>query len=291
MISALLLLAAAQPDQLAHISRFYKPGATPSSLELYLSSMDGTKSRKLAMEQTPIGVSWLGKDRLAVHTQVGVYVGSIKSWKPKLVMETAYYQLALSENRTSAPGVVQLAKYEDGDNAILNAKTLKIDPMDYSKVPEPLDAVDGKYSVTEPNGAALTLEFGKSIEFPGKSTSDKRSYFFQRGWNMPKGAGKQLFLLANSESLVSDENLNSMLLLEKSKKPRVLFGYADSFDFWFQRPTFAYTTKQIETPLNPKNKKSSLVLTNELRVGDWTKGTERKVFNGPVRTVSVAIRP
>lgn len=291
MISSFLLLVAAQPDQLAHVSRFYRQGTAPSSLELYLSSSDGSKRRKLPMPQTPTGVSWLGRDRLAVNTQVGVYVGSIKAWKPELVEESAPYALAQNSDRTAAPGVVQLKKYEDGDNAILNPKTLKLEPMDYSKVPTPLDATDGKYIVTEPNGASLTFEVGRAIAYPGKSASDKRTYLFQRGWESPKGAGQKLFLLAHSALEGSEEVLSSMHLLQKSKKPRVLFGYASSYDFWIQRPAFAYTTREVEVPLNPKLKNSSLVSTNEVRVGDWTKGMERKVFAGPVRTISVAIRP
>jgi hypothetical protein len=80
-----------------------------------------------------------------------------------------------------------------------------------------------------------------------------------------------------------------MLILEAKKKPKVLFAHVIDFDFWESRSTFAYCTKEVETKLNSRS--SSTVTTNELHIGDWINGTDRRVLSGPVRTISAAIRP
>lgn len=290
MISALLLAVAAQPDQLALVSRFYKPGAAVSRLEIYLSALDGTKLRRLPLKEVPTRVSWLGNDRLAVLTQVGVYVGSIKSWKPELVDATTYYELSNSENKITPPGTVQLSKYEDGDNAVLNPKSLDLGKIDFSKLSNLLTDTDGVYSVKEPNGTDLNLEVGKPMSLPGIDPNDKREYLFRRGWKSGQN-GERLFLFATSMINQTNGDLKSVVMLEKNKKPKVLFGHVIDFDFWSQRSSFAYCTREKESLLDPKNKKSSLVTTNELHIGDWMKGTDRKLFSGPSRTISAAIRP
>ncbi|MEI7575573.1 MAG: hypothetical protein WCK51_01675 [Armatimonadota bacterium] len=287
MISALVLLAAAQPDELAFVSRFYKPGTASSKLELYLSALDGTKRRRLPLEQLPTRVAWLGKDRLAVQTQVGVYVGSVKNWKPELIDATAYYEISDATSRITAPGTLSLSKYEDGEGAVLNPRTMKLQPIDFSKTPKFLDWKDDKYTTTDPDGAPLVLESGKQIVVPGMSREDKRQFLFHRGWHSTSGT-KRLFLLATAREDQTNGDLKSILILESKKKPRVLFGHVIDFDFWEGRPTFAYCSKEIESPLTPKS--SSTVTTNELHIGDWIKGTDRKLFAGPVRTISVAIR-
>jgi len=288
MISALVLLAAAQPDSLAFVSRFYKQGAASSKLELYLSALDGTKRHQLRMEQDPVRVAWLGKDRLAVQTQVGVYVGSVKAWKPQLIEATAYYELSNAQDRITAPGTLQLSKYEDGEGAVLNPKTMQLQPVDFSKTPKFLDWKDDKYTTTEPDGKTLVLESGKQIKVGGMDAADKREFLFRRGWHSTSGV-KRLFLLATKAEQQTNGDLKSMLILEAKKKPKVLFGHVIDFDFWESRSTFAYCTKEVETKLNSRS--SSTVTTNELHIGDWIKGTDRKVFSGPVRTISAAIRP
>lgn len=288
MISAIVLFAAAQPDSLAIVSRFYKQGTASSKLELYLSALDGSKRRRLSVVQDPIRVAWLGKDHLAVQTQVGVYVSSVKNWKPKLIDATAYYELSGAADRITAPGTLQLSKYEDGEGAVLNPKTMTLQPIDFAKTPKFLDWKDDKYTTTEPNGSQLVLEGGKQIVVSGMNPADKREFLFRRGWHSTSGT-KRLFLLSTASEQQTNGDLKSMLILESKKKPRVLFGHVIDFDFWEGRTTFAYCSKEVESPLNPKS--SSTVTTNELHVGDWTKGTDRKLFTGPVRTISAAIRP
>jgi hypothetical protein len=290
MISALVLVAASQPDQLAFVSRFYKPGAAVSRLEIYLSALDGTKRRMLPLQEVPLQVRWLERDRLAVQTQLGVYVGSVKSWKPKLIDSTTYYEITSATDRITAPGIVQLSKYEDGDNAVLDPKTLNLDKIDFSKLPEPIDAVDSTYSTTEPNGGKLSFEVGKPMSLPGMNPNEKREFLFRRGWFSGTGP-KRLFLQATANINETNGDLKSMIVLEANKKPRVLWGHVIDFDFWDQRPSYAYCSREKESLLDPKNKKSSVVTTNELHIGDWIKGTDRKLFSGAVRTVSVAIRP
>jgi mannose-1-phosphate guanylyltransferase/phosphomannomutase len=62
-------------------------------------------------------------------------------------------------------------------------------------------------------------------------------------------------------------------------------------------PVARYTMSQVGAAgsvlvrKQPGNRRMSLVELFDSRGKQIKKGTERKVFNGPVRTVSVAIRP
>jgi hypothetical protein len=299
MLAAYVFVQQHQPvvrdrDQLAFIARFYKPGKARSSYHLYLSALDGTRRRELAFSKAPWRVSWLGKDKLAVLSDDGVYVGSPSNWHPKLVPSTKDLTFVDSRDRTNPPGVPQLVQGDEVASMTINPKSLAIESYSEKAGPKQLEpGEDEKYSVTEPNGGQLSLQVGEPIVYPGSDKGDAAEFLFRRGWESPRRGQMEphrLFLLASDHNSTNGD-INALLLLEKSKKPRFIFSNANGFDFWEARSTFAYCTPRDTSPLNPKDKNSKLVWTSELHVGDWQKGTDRILISGAVHSISVAIRP
>lgn len=294
MLSALVLLAASQPDQLAFIARFYKPGKAKSSYHIYLSALDGSKRRQLPFDKDAWRVGWLGKDRLAIVSDEGIYVGAVTNWKPKLIPGSKGYGFVDSRDRINPPGEPQLTKDDEATEASINPQTLTIQPTMKQPTHTELSAgEDGKYTVTEPNGGKLNLEVGEPFDYLVKGKVTRCDWSFRRGWESPRRgqlAPHRLFLLASDHNSTNGD-VNMLLLFEKSKQPRAIFENANAFDFFQGRNTYAYCTPRDTLPLNPKDKNSKLIWTSQLHVGDWLKGTDRVILSGAVHAVSVSIRP
>lgn len=294
MLSALVFLAAAKPDQLAFIARFYKPGKAKSSYHIYLSALDGSKRRQLPFDKDAWRIGWLGKDRLAIVGDEGIYVSALTPWKPKLIQGSKGYGFADSRNRVNPPGKPQLTKDDEPAEARINLETLSIEPaMGQPSHTELTGDEDGKYTVTEPNGGKLILQVGEPFEYLVKGKAIRCEWSFRRGWESPRRgqlAPHRLFIIASDHNSTNGD-INMLLLFEKAKQPRTIFDNANAFDFFEERNAFAYCTPRDTLPLNPKDKNSKLIWASQLHVGDWRKGTDRVILSGAVHAVSVSIRP
>ncbi|MEI7575574.1 MAG: hypothetical protein WCK51_01680 [Armatimonadota bacterium] len=275
-------------DHLAVVARFYKPRKAASRFELYLDGEFGGKRRLLSMPKEPHRAVWASPFALLVQTDLGWYLGNVKSWKPKLIKDSGDYNLIESRNRTWKPGEPEFSIDEKPgyfifDPAASQFKTQKISTNHDVKLAE-----EGPTDIDEPNGSKLKVEPFQSFSYHARSKEVESEYEFQRAWR----DNNRLFVMTGTHSSTSG-SINSLLLFEKSQPPRTLISEANNIDFHESRGYFAYCTPRTTSPLDPKNPNSIQVWSSELVAGNWLSQTtpQKRLYIGAVHVASVSIRP
>ena len=293
MLTAILLPTAAQSvlasqDRLAVVARFYKPGKAKSRFELYLDGEFGGRKRQLTMPKEPNRAVWVSASSLLVQTDLGWYLGDVKSWKPKLLKDTGDYNVVESKYRSWKPGEPEFSIDEQPGHFVFDPKASKFKTLNDSKNRDVPLSEQGPTEIEEPNGGKLSVEPFQFFSYNIGEAKVDAEYEFQRAWRNKD----RLFVMTGTHSSTSG-SVNSLIMFEKEKQPRVLFKEANNFDFHESRGYYAYCTPRTTSPLDPKNSKSIQVWSSELVVGNWHSRTipMRRLYMGAVHVSSVSIRP
>ncbi len=293
MFSALVFIQQHQPvvrdrDRLAVVARLYKQGKAKSRFELYLDGQYGGVRRLLPMPVEPFRAVWVSSSELVVQTDRGWYFGNKDKWKPKLIKETGDFNLVESRNRTWKPSEPEFFVDEQPGYFVFDKKSLKFKEQTGSSAHDVKLAESGRTTIEEPNGGKLEVEPFQYFSYKVSGKEVEAENEFQRAWRDKD----RLWVLAGTHSSGSG-SVNSILLFEKGKEPRVVIPEANCMDMHESRPYFAYCTPRTTSPLNPKDPSSIQVWSSELVVGDWTysTGVRRTVYGGAIHVASVSIRP
>jgi hypothetical protein len=293
MLTGLLLYSAHEPidagqERLAVVARFYKPGKAPSRFEVYLDGEFGGQKRQLKMPREPHRAVWVSSSSLLVQTDSGWYLGDVKSWKPKLLNDSGDYNMVESRYRSWKPGEPEFTIDEQPSHFIFDPKLSKFKTQKTSATQDVSLAEEGATEIEEPNGGKLSVEPFQYFSYNLQNKTVQAEYEFQRAWR----SKERLFVMTGTHSSGSG-SVNSLILFEKDKEPRVIFAEANNVDFHESRGYFAYCTPRTTAPLDPKNKKSIRVWSSELIAGNWISRTipMRRLYSGAVHVSSVSIRP
>jgi hypothetical protein len=287
LASAIFSVIATQPS-LSFVARFYKPGASKSQFELYVSDLTGKNQRLLKTPEEPVAVQWIGHDRLAWFSEKGLWTSKLSPWKPTLVKKTTTLHFESSRNRMTEPGMPEFV--EDFDRSkgvfILNPASIKLEPAMETPHHEEIE-IPGEEETTIPDPSNPEHPIkgkrfdGFSYWSNGKEIKSEWDMF--RAWTSDGGA--KLWLGIGSHSSTSGD-INGVMLFEKGKKPKTIFEDGNCVDFWSGRSLFAYCTPRDTSALGKKQ-----VYTSQLHVGDWKKGNNVTILKGLVWVPSVSIRP
>lgn len=281
MIGAFVFALAVQPDELAFVARFYKPGSAKSRYELYVSNREAKQRRLLPMPEEPFRAVWQGKNHLLVETDKHWYVGDVRAWKPVLIKGALDQNLVESRNRAYPPGEPWFQVDEQPGYLKFDLAKRAFVPHPSAKSGDiPLNE-EGLTEVQDPNGNTLKLQQFEPFSFLVKGKEVAADYEFQRVWRV----GDSMFMVCGTHSS-SSGSVNQVVALLKGQAPRVVIPEANSFDFVASRPLFAYCTPRSTSPLGKIQ-----VWSSELHVGDWRRGTEKAVLSGAIHVTTVSIRP
>jgi hypothetical protein len=278
----------ASQDRLAVVARFYKPGKAKSRFELYLDGEFGGRKRQLTMPKEPNRAVWVSSSSLLVQTDLGWYLGDVKSWKPKLLKDTGDYNVVESKYRSWKPGEPEFSIDEQPSHFVFDLKSSKFKTLANSKNQDVPLAEEGPTEIDEPNGGKLSVEPFQFFSYKIGEKQVEAEYEFQRAWRNKE----RLFVMTGTHSSTSG-SVNSLILFEKGNEPRILVREANNIDFHESRGYYAYCTPRTTSPLEPKNPKSIQVWSSELIVGNWLSRTVpmRRLYSGAVHVSSVSIRP
>ena len=287
LASAIFTVIATQPS-LSFVARFYKPGASKSQFELYVSDLTGKNQRMLKTPEEPVAVQWIGRDRLAWFSEKGLWTSKLSPWKPMMVKKTTTLHFESSRNRVTEPGMPEFVEDFDRTKGVffLNPASLKLEPAMETPNHQEIELTDEKETVVpNPSTTDHPLSLKKFVGFKYWSKGAEQTSEWEpiRAWNSDGGA--KLWILIGSHSSMSGD-VNGAMLFEKGKQPRILFEDANCIDLWSGRSLFAYCSSRDTSTLGKKQ-----VYTSELHVGDWKKGSNTTILKGIVWVPSVSIRP
>ena len=275
-------------ERLAVVARFYKPGKAASRFELYLDGEFGGKRRMLAMPKEPNRAVWVSSSSLLVATDLGWYLGNVKSWKPKLIKGSGDYNLVESRNRTWKPGAPEFSIDEQPGYFVFDPTASKFKTQQAPTNHDVKLTEEGPTEIDEPNGGKLKVEPFQFFNYQVADKEVEAEYEFQRAWRDKD----RLFVMTGTHSSGAG-SINSLILFEKEKQPRALFKEANNVDFHESRGYFAFCTPRTTSPLDPKNSNSIRVWSSELIAGNWMSRTTpmKLLYTGAVHIASVSIRP
>ncbi len=288
ILSSFAFAAIASQPSLAYIARIYKPGAAKSRFEIYVSNLDGTNRKMLTTAEEPHFIQWIGKDRLAWTTDKGVYTSKLSPWKPMFVKDSSNCNFRESRWRTSEPGQPDFMQGFDDSKGYfhLNPQTLQLEAATDPDNPDEYALNDEMATdILNPCDPSHNLSIKKyeTFHYWSKGKDVESDYDAMRA--IKAEGGKSLWVITGTHDSTTGDT-NCLMLFQQGKEPKTIFDDANGFDFWRGRNTYAYCTTRELTKLGSKQ-----VWTSKLRVGDWSKGTNKTLLNGLIWIPSVSIRP
>lgn len=289
MLSTLAIaigMAQAAPYTLVYVARFYKPGKAKSRFEVYLSSSDGKQKLILPSKEEPNQAQWVGKNQIAFTTSSGIWLGSLEKWAPKLIQKGGEVHFKDSRWRIHEPGNPEVElDYEQTEYYQIDSQSSKLIVTQATPDEGMIQLGETPVEVPNPNEPMKPFMLTQFENFDYDIEGKRKTSEYEAQYAVASPNRKEVWIYCGTHSSTSGD-VNSLLYLKESERPRMIFSEANSFDFWKKRSIFAYCTTRTTVPFQGKQ-----VWASQLHVGDWKKGTDTTLLKGPVWISSISIRP